>query len=527
MSHRAVRLLMFAVVGVMTISGCQSAVAQLDDSATVSLAPGQSAPRGGDLRVGVLGDLSPKTFLQIGSDALNGHIVSNVYDTLIRYAREDLTPKPALATGWKLAPDGRALTLDLRDGVQFHNGRTFVSADVEQSLKAYLSGPWKPQFKRTAAAITSFDTTDPHRVVLHFAHPLSNIFDLLDSAPIIDAQTLPQLKAGTIFNGTGPFKFVSWQPNSSVRLERNDQYWGGAAPLDSVTFVQATDQQSLYTRLRTGQLDVAYGMTYHDQQLATGRYGFRSVTLKGAEQQQYVGIDLGNPQLSDIRLRQAVAYAIDRPRIIGDVFRNNGYVVNAPWPNWSPAYRAEDNTRYRRDVTKAKSLVAAHGPVSPISLDYSTRGVDRIIAEIVQSNLKDVGIPVILRPNDQTRQASKLIGGEFGGLWLLQHAFAQFTPSTLAVSAYPFNAAKNSSGYVNADYAAAATAAWSVPDGESDVALSAYRKLTERFLSDLFLVEIGVVFQPLATSPAVGNLDWDRRNQFHFATTYLTKKGRQ
>ncbi|GAB16752.1 putative ABC transporter substrate binding protein [Gordonia effusa NBRC 100432] len=526
MSHRTVRLLLLAVVGVMTVSGCQSAVSQLDDTTTASLTQGQSAPRGGDLRVGVLGDLSPKTFLQIGSDALNGSIVSNVYDTLIRYARDDLTPKPSLAKRWTLAPDGLELSLDLRDDVRFHNGRPFVSADVEQSLKAYLSGPWKPQFKRTAAAITAFDTADPHRVVLHFAHPLSNIFDLLDSAPIIDAQTLPQLKAGTTFNGTGPFKFVSWQPNSSVRLERNSQYWDGPPPLDSVTFVEATDQQSLYTRLRTGQLDLAYGMTYHDQQLATGRYGFRSITMKGAEQQQYVGIDLKNSQLSDIRLRQAIAYALDRPRIIGDVFRDNGYVVNAPWPKWSPAYRAADNTRYRRDVARAKALVAAHGSVAPITLDYSTRGVDRIIAQIVQSNLKDVGIPVILRPNDQTRQAAKLIGGEFGGLWLLQHAFAQFTPSTLAVSAYPFNAAKNSSNYTDAEYAAAATTAWSVPNGESDIALSAYRKLTEHFLNDLFLVEIGVVFQPLATSPSVGNVDWDRRNQFHFATTYLTKKGR-
>ncbi|AZG47062.1 ABC transporter substrate-binding protein [Gordonia insulae] len=523
---RTLRALTLALAAVLLVAGCQSAIAQQQDSATRSLAPGQAAPQGGDLRVGVLGDMSPKTFLQIGTGNLAGQVVSNVFDTLIRYSRDDLTVRPSLATGWRLAPDGLSLTLDLRSDVRFHNGKPFVSSDVEQSLKAYLSGPWTPQFKRTAAAITSYDTGDPHRVVLRFAHPLSNIFDLLDSAPILDAQTLPALKAGKAYVGTGPFRFDSWQPNSSLRLVRNDSYWGGRPNLDAVTFAIIRDQQSLYTRLRTGQIDVAYGLNYHDQQLATQRYGFKDVTFTGAEAQEYVGINVTNPALSDVRLRRAIAYAIDRPRIINDVFRQSGYVVNLPWPKWSPAYDAGANSTYRRDVEKAKALVAEHGPVPPIPLDYSTQGVDRVVAEIVQSNLKDVGIPVTLIPNDQTQQASKLIGGKFEGIWLLQHAFAQFTPSTLAVSAYPFNAAKNSSNYINPDYAAAATAAWTVADGSSPAALAAYQKLDDIWLRDLFLVEIGVVFQKIATSSSVGNVDWDRRNQLHLKDTYLDTSGR-
>lgn len=523
----ACRAVTVAVVLALLATGCESAVAQQDNSGHVSAVPGARIPRGGDLRVGVLGDLQPKAFLQIGTGSLNGQIVANVFDTLIRYGRDDLSVRPALATAWNLGPDGRSLTLQLRHDVTFHDGRPFVSSDVENSIKAYLGGPWTPQFKRTAAAITGYDTTDPHRVVLTFAHPLSNIFDLLDSAPIIDVHTLPELKAGKVFNGTGPFRFASWQPNSSVRLVRNDKYWGGPPPLSSVTFVVAADQQSLYTRLRTGQLDVATGLNYHDQELATTRYGFTDITCTGAEQQEYVGVNVANPALADVRIRKAIAYALDRPRIMNDVFRKSGYVVNLPWPKWSPAYVPAANTTYVRNLGEARRLVAAHGTVPTLTLDYSTQGVDRVVGEIVQSNLADVGIPVKLVPNDQTQQAAKLIGGKFESLWLLQHAFAQFTPSTLAVSAYPFNGVKNSSNYVNPAYAQAADAAWESPGPTSPAALAAYRALDKAMLDDLFLVEIGVVFQKFAAAPSVGAIDWDRRAQMHLAGTYLSTRREQ
>ena len=526
-SHRRhpLAVLVLTVLTVLAATGCQSAVSQQREASSTTLRSGDSVPTGGNLRVGVLRDLSPKTFLQIGTGALNGHVVANVYDTLTHYANDDLTVEPGLATAWQLAPDARSLTLDLRKGVRYHDGREFVSSDVEGSIKAYLSGPWTPQFKRTAAAITGYDTTDPHRVVLFFEHPLSNIFDLLDSAPIIDPQTLPQLKAGTEFNGTGPFRFGEWTPNSSVSLVRNDSYWGTRAPLDTVTFSIATDKQSLYTRLRTGQLDVAEGLGYHDEQLATERYGFRDVTLTGAESQEYLGLNVANPALKDVRVRQAIAFALDRPRIINDVFRGSGYVVNLPWPKWSPAYDDAANSTYRRDVEKGKALVAQVGEVPELTIDYSTLGNDRVIAEIVQSNLRDIGIPTRLVPNDNTQQTEKLIGGKFEGLWLLQHGFAQFTPSTLAVSAYPFNATKNSSNYQNDEYTAAATVAWTAPGGDSPPAKEAYRRLSDVLLRDLFLVEIGVVFQKVATSPAVGNVEWDRRNQLHFGETYLSSTG--
>ena len=520
---RALCVLALTLVTVVGLTACRSAVDAQQSPATRS-GPVQ---RGGELRVGVLGDLTPSTLLQIGAGGANGHVVANVFDTLVNYPPDSSKPHPSLATSWTSAPDGRSLTLTLREGVTFHNGREFTSQDVKQSILAYLGGPWTPQFKRTAAAITGYDVSDPYRVTLQFAHPLSNIFDLLDSAPILDGDTLDELKAGKTFNGTGPFRLASWTPNSRIRLVRNDDYWGGAPPLDAVTLVESTDPKSLYTRLRTGQLDLAGDLTSQDQQLATERYGFTDIELTGAESQVYVGVNVANPALADPRVRKAIAFAVDRDRIIGDVFRGSGYPVNLPWPKTSPAYDPGANQTYSRNVQKAKDLLRGVGPIGPIDLDYTTTGSSfRIVAEIVQSNLRDVGITVNLVPNEQTVQSKKLIGSQFPGLWVLQHAFAQFTPSTLAVSAYPFNAAKNSSNYVSREYSSAAEAAWTATDPTSPEAVSAYRRLDKAWLDDLFIIELGVILTRVAAAPNVRDVAWDHRVQLHFADTSLTDPDR-
>ena len=520
---RALCALVLTFATVVGLTACRSAVDAQHGSASRS-GPVQS---GGELRVGVIGDLAPAKFLQIGAGGPTGHVVANVFDTLITYPPESSKPQPSLATSWELAPDGLALTLNLRGGVTFHNGKPFTSNDVRSSILAYLGGPWTPQFKRTAAAITGYDVRDPHRVTLTFAHPLSNIFDLLDSAPILDGDTLDDLKAGKTFNGTGPFRFESWTPNSSITMVRNDDYWGGAPPLDAVTLVEATDPKSLHTRLRTGQLDVAEDLSAQDQELATTRYGFTDIELTGAESQVYVGVNVANPALADPRVRKAIAFAVDRERIITDVYRGSGYPVNVPWPKTSPAYDEAANHTYRRDVVKAKELLRDVGPIGPIDLDYTSTGnTFRVVAEIVQSNLRDIGITVNLVPNDEAVQSKKLIGSQFSGLWILQHAFAQFTPSTLAVSAYPFNAAKNSSNYVNPEYSAAADAAWTTPDPTSPEAVAAYRRLDEVWLNDLFLVEIGVLLTRITAAPDVRDVAWDHRVQLHFADTSLTDPDR-
>ena len=199
----------FGAGGVLLLAGCSSAVADKKGATSKS-----SKPRsGGVLKVGIGQDLIPGNIFT-NSNAGITTTVGLVFDRLINYPNDQVVPKPSLATTWELAADGTSLALDLRDDVTYHSGRPFTSEDVAFAIETYADPKWNGQLKSTAGAITKVDTSDPHRAVLHFAHPLGNIFDLLDTIPIVDHETIDQLATGEKIVGTGPFALKSWTPNT-------------------------------------------------------------------------------------------------------------------------------------------------------------------------------------------------------------------------------------------------------------------------------------------------------------------------
>ena len=408
--------------------------------------------------------------------------------------------------------------------MKFHDGKDFTSKDVETSIKTWADPKWTVQFQRTAAAITGFDTSDPHRIVLTAEHPLSNLVDLFDVMPIIDGDTIGDLETGKAYNGTGPFTFVSWKPQSEVKFERNDDYWDGAPKLAGVDVKIVPDAQSLVSQLRSGQLDVIQGAGNRDLESLAKTGDYKAIPFKGSERQTYVGTNVTNPVLKDVRVRQAIAYAVDRDRIVKDVYRGVGYPISLPWPEYSPAYDAAKNATYKRDPAKAKALVAKIGTIPTLPLEYSTANPNNeAIAQIVQSNLADVGIKVELVPNENATHIEHLINGEFKALWILDHAYAQYTPSTLAVTAYPFNADKNSSNFDNAKYKSDAETAWELPSADSKDAVAAYAKVSDDLLENLFLIEMSTTYFEAGTASYVKDLAWTKRSELTFAKTTLDK----
>ena len=514
---RGVGAAALAAVGGSALAGCTSAVHELDtagDDAT--------PVRGGTLKVAAPSDIVPTNLLT--NTATMPALVGLVYETLVRYPIDRLEPAPLRATSWQLAPDGLSLALTLRDDVVFHSGRPFTSADVEFSLRTYADPAWSAQLKSTAAAITRYDTGDPHRIVLTFAHPLGNIFDLLTTAPMLDRDTLADIPAGDTFIGTGPFRLTERVPNSRLVFERNDRYWLPDRPyLDAVQLSVIPDSQALLNALRSGQVGLAHGLNSRDIENLAKRPGFTSITYDGAELQVYVGVAVNNPALSDVRLRQAIAYAIDRDRIITEIFRGAGYPLNIPWPRSSPAYDEVRNTRYARDVDRSRALVEQVGAPSQIPLSYNASlPVYAATAQIVQANLAEVGIEVTLDPTDDATFVKKLIGGQFPGLWVTDHSWAQFVPSTLTVSAYPFNARKNASHYESPDYVRASDKAWRHVDGTGPAAVADYQRVSDQLLEGLFLIEIGARLQQAAASKRVHGVGWTRSRETLLTEAFLS-----
>ena len=509
-----------AVGSLWLVTGCQSAVGQAasSQSAAASAAP----VKGGTIKAGITGDLIPANFFTNSTNGVTT-VVGLAFDSLIRYPNDKVEPTPRLATSWEAGADGLSLTLKLREGVTFHSGRDFTSADVAFSIATYASTDWNGQMRSTAAAITSVETPDALTAVLRLQHPLGNIFDLLDTIPIVDSQSLDKLKAGESFVGTGPFKLTSWVPNSKLVFEKNTAYWQPDRPyVDGVDVTIYTDAQSLLASLKSGQVDFANGLSNRDIENLTSSGSFDSVVLEGAEFQLYVGANVTDSTLQDVRVRQAVAYAVDRDRILSEVLRSVGYTVNLPWPKYSTAYDEKANTTYARDVDKAKQLVAQIGTVPTLPLTYnSASGIMEASAAIVQANLAEVGITVELDPVEQGQFIKQLIGQQFRGLWITNHSWAQYTPSTLTVSAYPFNARKNASRYESPEYVAVADAAWQQPDGTSEAAKQAYAAVSKHLLDAVFLVEIAIYQPQFATAARLHGVDYTKRSELQLTDAYL------
>jgi peptide/nickel transport system substrate-binding protein len=173
-------------------------------------------------------------------------------------------------------------------------------------------------------------------------------------------------------------------------------------------------------------------------------------------------------------------------------------------------------------VDKAKQLIAEVGTIPKLPLTYSPDPTIAALAAIVQANLADVGIEVELDPVDGPQFVKQLIGAQFKGLWINYHSWAQYTPSTLTVSAYPFNAHKNASKFDSPDYIAAADGAWEIADGTSSEAVEAYRKVSQELIDNVFLAEIAVVWPQWATSAKLQGAGYTKRSELQLTDAYLT-----
>src|SRR5919106_1047970 len=188
----ALAAIVAATCGALALTGCASAVNN----------GGPGPKKGGTLTIVQSADIAPATFLSQNNP--NFSIIRTVFNTLTAYDHETLEPKPELATSWEMSKGGTSITMELREGVTFHTGRTFTADDVIFTIKAVQREDVSSQLKHVALAIDDMKAEDDHTVTLHLAHPVSNLFDLFEVTPIVDKDTFDDLLAGKKIVGTGP-----------------------------------------------------------------------------------------------------------------------------------------------------------------------------------------------------------------------------------------------------------------------------------------------------------------------------------
>ena len=471
------------------VAGSTGLALGADRSSVAAASPTGGQPRpGGTLRVGRLVDLQgPAVSLMANPSYI---LSAQVYNALIHY-NEKYRPQPELAESWDTSKDGRRVTLHLRRDVQFHTGREFTSDDVRyNTLRVRDPKLGMSQLKVMSEWISDIQTPDKNTVVYTLPQPRAAILDLFNYLFIVDRETAEGPAGRERGVGTGPFVFSEWLPGDHVRFTKNPRYWMSGRPyLDEVRVNVIKDPQALGIQLEAGALDLAE-LLPEDQ---TARYArdakYRVVLNQLSGQFYYIGVNVTKPPLDNKNVRQALNYAVDRPRFARSILDGLGQATDIPWPPQSPAYDGTKVATYVFDLGKAKALLQDAG-VTNLQLDLITAIAFPALAkqaEILQSDLRKIGVTLSVE-TPEPAVANQKVDSMAYQLQSSTFAFADLEPSSLLIMAAPFNYKQNASGFTSAQYTRLVDAAIAEVDPQKRKALDA--RLTDLLLDESFTIPL-------------------------------------
>jgi peptide/nickel transport system substrate-binding protein len=269
-----------------------------------------------------------------------GQVSTKIFDGLLEYDF-NLKPQPGLAESWQVAPEGKTITFKLRDGVKFHDGQPFASDDVKFSIMDVLK-KYHPRGQSTFQEVTEIETPDPHTAILKLARPAPYLMMALSGyeSPMIPKHVYGTGDIQTSKNankpiGTGPFKFVEWRRGEYMRLDRNPDYWRKGEPyLDRLVARFIADSETRSAAIESGEAQVAgFGALPYNDLKSMEQMGNLAVTTRGYEMQSpIVELDFNTrkPPFNDVRVRQAVSYAINRQFAIDNIWFGFGKPASGP-----------------------------------------------------------------------------------------------------------------------------------------------------------------------------------------------------
>lgn len=397
---------------------------------------------------------------------------SKIYEGLITLSPK-LEPIPRLAESWTISPDGKTYTFKLRQGVKWHDGKPFTSADVLFSFKQYLPATFA-RTKLIMEQAESITAPDASTVVFKLKQPYPAFMLIFEATGgtimpqhlyegVTDYRTTP---VNNTIVGTGPFKLANWHRGVDIHLVKNPDYWDKGKPhLDNVYFHIVPDAVGRSIAFETGKVDAIRAGDVENFEIAR-LAAAPGVTLSkaGWEFLQPIGflnMNLRKKPIDDKRFRQAIAYALDRQFIIKNIFSTFGEMVNGPFTNSYAFKDTSVETRYPYDPAKAKALLDEMGlkpgadgtriELRLLPLPYGETW--QRLAEYTRERLGAVGIKANIVATDVPGWASRLASGDFdlafNFVYLLGDPSIGADQTYLSTNQLNRGTAANVDGYVN------------------------------------------------------------------------------
>ena len=376
-----VKFLAAAALAITVAAGSLSACAQETTQDTLTVAMGSDAT-----------SIDPVAVNNVYSSM----VMRQIFDTLIDVSEDgEVTYK--IAESYEVSDDGLTYTFHIRQGIKFTNGEEVKASDVAYSLKRAQS----------AAAVShifgdidpdSFECPDDYTVSFSIAQQNTGFLAGLahTGASIVPESVVEELGDDFSSNpvGCGPFKLVSWTKNDSIVLERNDDYYGEAPALKEIDIRIITEATNRTIELESGGVDMAFDISTNDISRIEDNSNLQLIR-KVDNQTTYLAFNCEKEPWNDVRVRQAISYALQLDGIVNAVWRGVGATAVGPIaPNVK--YSDDSLTVHEYNVEKAKELLAEAGVEEGTTLVISTNErQERIdMATIIQSQLKEVGIDV-------------------------------------------------------------------------------------------------------------------------------------
>jgi len=324
-------------------------------------------------------------------------------------------PQPYLAESWKLADDGKSLTLNLRKNAVFHDGKPVTSEDVAFSIMAIKANH---PFQTMLGPVEKVDTPDPHTAIVRMATPHPAILLAMSPAlcPILprhiygdgqDLKTHPRNSKNVV--GSGPFRFVEFTAGQRVVLERFDKFFLPGKPyLDKIVVSINGDSASQLLSLERGDLQMVGFVSNPVELQRIARNPAIASTAKGYEgigSMNWLAFNLTRKPVSDLQVRKAIATAIDKNFILKALMGGKSFPADGPIASSSP-FAVADVVKYPYDLKKAAAMLDAAGyPANAagerfrLTVDFYP-GADtqqKNVAEYLRAQLRKVGITVEVR----------------------------------------------------------------------------------------------------------------------------------
>ncbi|CAN5879714.1 ABC transporter substrate-binding protein [soil metagenome] len=344
-------------------------------------------------------------------------VLENIYDTLVE-PDENLEMKPALAQSWEVSPDQLTWTFRLRPAVTFHDGSPLTADDVVFSYRRIIDEELSNVDKFSAVADVT--APDPATVVIRLDRPTPNLLTNLGGFKGMAIVSRANVESGQIAThpvGTGPFAFAGQKSCDSITLTANQDYWAGPPKAPGVTFRFISEPSTALSALQAGEVDWTDSVpTQRVSQLESDDSLHLAVTP--SNDYWYLALNQAKPPWNDVRVRQAIAYGIDREAIVQATSYGTAALNQLAIPEGNPWFTPYDTYSY--DIDKAKALLDEAG-AQPENLDMlvtSEYPETVTAAQIIADNLAPLGITVNIRTVDFATWLDEQNNGNFDMLMM-------------------------------------------------------------------------------------------------------------